>query len=491
MKDEESAYQIMAEAAGNFDAFCSLVFDDGLHPGQKRYAMEANKKHNLLCPGNSWGKTELLTRLHIFWNTYKDGMSGVTPRKRRATDYKTLNASYTYDISDLVFDRIETYAREIKFVRWLVDRVGRRDKQITFKPGSTLKIGSTDNRGRLIEAERYYRITLDEVGYEQDLMYLRNKVLVPRAIVPYSEGGGQLHYFGTPKEFSDPELYMMFDRGLRKEPDHYARKGSTYENIYLPVGDIRRLEEQYKDDPTALKQVLYGEFVSVGGTVFRADAVRRGIWNRIKYPEPYQEGHLYVNSWDFARRQDHTVGITVDISTRPYRLVNYIRVPKADAEWSYIYQLVKEECLKYRAKQVIVDRSGMGGDVIEDTLTKMGLPIDGIDFGGQGGTKKVNIVQSLADALDELVYLPQENEDLVREHAAFLDSGELKKGKFAIRGIIKYPPIEQLVREMCFYTWDDSKLQTDSVMALAMATFWMKQHYTPPPCDEDLTALFI
>lgn len=491
MKDEEYAYQVMAEAGGDFDKFCTLIFDDPLHPGQKRYAEEASEKHNLLCPGNSWGKTELLTRLHLFWNTYKDGVMGVTPRKRRFVEYKTLNASYTYDISDLVFDRIIGYASEIKFVNWLITHIQRRERQIIFQPGSMLKIGSTDNRGKLIEAERYYRITLDEVGYEQEMVYLRNKILMPRAIVPYSKGGGRLHYVGTPKEFSDPELFQMFSKGLRRDNNYYARKGSTYENIYLPDEDILMLEEEYKDDPTALKQVLYGEFISAGGTVFRAEAVRRAIWNHISWPEPYREGRLYLTAWDFARRKDHTVGVTVDISEKPYRVVNYIRVPKADAEWSYIYMLVKEEAARYKVRQVVIDKSGMGGDIIEDTLSKMGLPIEGIDFGGMAGTKKINIVQSLVDALDELVYIDRHDEDRIRELSAYLDSGELQNSKFAIRGIVKFPPIDQLVRELCFYSWDDKKLQTDSVMALAMITYWMKQHYAPPATSEDLMALFL
>lgn len=485
MKDNDFAYEILAESDGDFPRFCELVFEEPLHSGQEGYAANSTSKHNLMCPGNSWGKTEFITRAHLFWNCFKDGIEGISPTKKRFAEYKTLNASYTYDISDVVFERILGYQSELKFINWLVSNVQRRERQIWFRSGGCMKIGSTDNHGKLIEAERYYRITLDEVGYEPELKYLRNKVLVARTIVPHAPAGGRIHYIGTPKEFSDPELYLMFDKGLRRVPGYYARSGPTYENIYLSEQQIADLEEDFKDDPTAARQVLYGEFVSAGGSVFKGYSVRRGVWNHLKYPAPYQEGHMYLSGWDFARKQDHTVGVTVDITRKPYHVVNYTRIPKSDAEWSYIYNVVAEETKRYHVRTVIVDSSGMGGDVIEDTLSKMGLPVEGVNFGGAQGTKKVNIVQSLVDALDELCPI---DEDDARDMSRFLDSEKLAKGKFMVRGSIKFPPIEQLIREMVYYSWNDNKLVTDSVMALAMVTYWLRERWVPPAYHGDVLA---
>jgi len=380
MKDEE-AYRMMAECMGDFDLFNEMVFPNAdeclppIHPGQSEFMTDATKKVSMLCPGNSWGKTEFLVRAHIFWNMGKHGM--VFPpdwppekvaRKRRFAEYRTLNCSYDYDTADVVFDRIIGYRNEIEFINWLVEAVRRREREIVFRTGGVLKIGSLEHNGKLIEADRYYKISLDEVGWVQNFKHIRDDVLRPRMIVPFSRTGGQLFLIGTPKVVTDPEVYMMFDRGLGDDKFIYAREGCTYENPYLSEEQIEELEEQYADNPTALRQVIYGEFVKSGGTVFRRDAIRRMVWNELKYPAPYIEGHIYITCWDYARRQDFTVGTTLDVTRKPYRVVNFTRVPKADAEWNYIYKLGLDEAKRYHVRACLLYTSPSPRDA---TLSRM------------------------------------------------------------------------------------------------------------------------
>lgn len=500
MRDED-AYRMMAKCGGDFFAFNELVFPHpdpdmpSLHPGQIEFMQNGDKKINMLCPGNSWGKTEWITRAHLFWALFKSGMEfprswpvEKQARKKRYAEYRTLNCSYNYETADTPFERIVNYRQEIEFVNWLVETVRRREREIVCRTGSIIKIGSLEENGKLIEGDRYYRITVDEIGWIPNFKHIRDHVLQPRLIVPYSAEGGRLYLLGTPKAITDPEVYMMFERGKGIHPDIYSRQGSTYENIYLSAEQIELVKRQYADSPSALRQVLYGEFVRTGGTVFRPDAVRRLFWNELKLPAPYEDGHVYVSSWDYARKQDHTVGITLDITRKPYRIVNYTRVPKSDADWSYIYKLSVEEASRYKVRAFIMDKSGMGGDVIETQLCNLGLPVVGVDFGGQGGTKKINIVQSLVDALDEPVAI---DEDAAADYGPHLDHQSLAEGKFVVRGLVKSPPIDQLMKELNYYSWNDKALETDSVMALSMATYHLKRNYAPPPTNADMVAALI
>lgn len=501
MNDDKYAYQVMAECAGDFERFNEMVFPNpdplmpSIHPGQAEFMADATKKFDMLCPGNSWGKTEFLTRSHVFWNTFKDGMHlpahwpiEKQAKRRRYAEYRTLNCSFDYDHADLVFERIIGYRNEIKFINWLVETVRRREREIVFRSGGILKIGSLEHKGKLIEGDRYYKISVDEVGWVQDFKKIRDDVLVPRCIVPYSDMGGQIYLFGTPKPVTDPEVFIMFESGKIGHPDIYAREGSTYENIFLTEMQIEKLKNLYKDSPTALRQVLYGEFVQAGGMVFRGDAIRRMVWPELKHPAPYIDGHIYITCWDYARRQDHTVGSTLDVTRKPYKMVNFIRVPKADAEWPYIYKVGMDEAERYHVRAFVMDKSGMGGDIIESQLSDLGLPIVGIDFGGQGGTKKINIVQALVDALDEPVHLYEED---AKQYAYHLDRDELEKGNLVVKGAIKTPAIDQLIKEMSYYAWDDKKLETDCIMSLAMGLYYMNENYAPPPCGDDVMAELI
>ncbi|MFA5635364.1 MAG: hypothetical protein WC072_06115 [Methanoregulaceae archaeon] len=499
MSDKDRAYEVMAEcmnAEDGFARFNEIVFPTPLHTGQEMFARNASQKINMLCPGNSWGKTEYLTRRHLYKCIFKDGMNipgkdpQVVAHKKRFAEYRTLNCSYNYEIADLVFDRVLGYKNELEFIHWMIapNGVRRRDREIEFKSGAYLDIGSLEHDGKLIEAKRYYYASIDEVGWVQNFRKILSNVILPRLIVPFTENGGTLDLFGTPKEITDPEVFMMFEKGMRHSKGYYSQEGSTYENTFLPEEQIRLLEDQYKDNPAALRQVIYGEFVKAGGTVFRADAIRRIFWPELHYPAPYEEGHLYISVWDYARKQDHTVGTTLDISRKPYKVVNFIRVPKSDADWQYIYHLGKKESVDYHVKAFVIDRTGMGGDVIEDRLAEMGLPVVGVDFGGAQGTKKVNIVQALVDLLDEPVTIDEDEAAQLSHH---LDHTALARGAYVVKGGIKSPPIDQLAKELTYYAWDDKKLETDCVMSLAMAAYYLRENFTPPPTYEDVLGTLI
>jgi len=97
-------------------------------------------------------------------------------------------------------------------------------------------------------------------------------------------------------------------------------------------------------------------------------------------------------------------------------------------------------------------------------------------------------VQALVDALDEPVHLYEED---AKQYAYHLDRDELEKGNLVVKGAIKTPAIDQLIKEMSYYAWDDKKLETDCIMSLAMGLYYMNENYAPPPCGDDVMAELI
>nr|MDQ2938832.1 hypothetical protein [Acidobacteriota bacterium] len=55
------------------NAFSLLVFGTALHAGQVRYHNEHSGQVNFLLPGNSWGKTEFITRYALWLAWFKIG----------------------------------------------------------------------------------------------------------------------------------------------------------------------------------------------------------------------------------------------------------------------------------------------------------------------------------------------------------------------------------------------------------------------------------
>ncbi|HPC27748.1 MAG TPA: hypothetical protein PKX17_03375, partial [Candidatus Methanomethylicus sp.] len=159
----------------------------------------------------------------------------------------------------------------------------------------------------------------------------------------------------------------------------------------------------------------------------------------------------------------------IDRTYAPFFLiVNHLRIRRVD--WETIYSKIAEYHYAYNRCPLVIDATSMGGDMALSRLQKMRLPVEGIEMGGK--TKQM-MLETLQDELGATVQVPAEYEHLF---------GAKAKGAF------RSFPIPELQEELANYRWEDKHLATDHVMALALGTWWIRNHGPVQFMDIDIFA---
>lgn len=490
----------LAETKDDPNAFSLLVFGTDLHDGQICYHNEHNGQVNFLLPGNSWGKTEFIMRYVLWLGWFKHGAVEFTEFTEWLTaKFRILVASYAYSIAEESFDRLQQMYKNMETVQALIARIGKQDSEVEMTNGTRIDWGSLDNKGRLVEAARYNHLFVDEVGHIPDLAMTYDNVLYPRTLGV----GGVIHFFGTPKSYSDPYLLEIYEKGQHGgDGFYYSQSGSVLENKYwTEVEKVRVLANprfvrgwfecpESSGDCTygicrerdgALmhpllspvgRQVLMGEFILMGGLFFNRLHVGRMFgWDEDAYGKPdwigedhfsmpYQEGHLYHGAFDLAGNKpktrkkpgsDPTVGLVVDYTTKPWRVVRYDFIAGGDADWEEKYLLMEQVYRDYHLPYLTIDATGQT-DSVQEALFNRGVEVEGVHFGGSGN-KKFDMLRNL-----QLVM-------------------ELEWG--SDRGALRCPPIPRVRHELEHYVLPDENIAQDTVMTLAMVCQQIAQNELP------------
>jgi hypothetical protein len=458
-RSEEAFLVELARVEPDFEAFNALVFGKtypdlpAVSPAQEDYFYNSlDVAQNVLCCGNSWGKTDYLARKHTYMCIYKHGLN-LPPAKKAVAEYNTLNCSYTYDISKKVFNRIVGLKRTSEIMRWMILKVDNTKFEIEFRCGSKFTAGTTKDRGKYIEGERIFYLSCEEAGYETDLCYLRDNVFKPRTLVPSATVTPSIDYVGTPKHFSDPEYEVMFNEG--QDPDNprcYSREGSTYENIYLTPDQIRELEEGLDDESRA--RVIYGKFASARGAPFSSDLILP-IFSEHLTEEERRANSTYVTTWDLARINDKTVGYVLDVTYKPFKRIVKRREMRGN-DWEDIFDMIEGVHYEYGAKMNCIDSTGMGGDMAHSALSKRRIPLYGLNF----AKKKESIMENLRIELGREIAVPARWSSLYGDKT---------------KGTIKSFPCKPLKEQLTRWRWKDESLATDDLMALAIGNYYLSR----------------
>lgn len=281
-----------------------------------------------------------------------------------------------------------------------------------------------------------------------------------------------------------------------RRDEYYIRTGSMFENPHgVPRDEILRMIATNPAEVVA--QTVFGKYVESSGLVFTGELIQNMIDHRIKVPgEAYlnkerlqaarAEMEFYKDSWvnpfhtgvDFGRQTDYTVIHTLDISTLPAQTVYWKRLNRVP--WESIYEEVGR-AVYYFGPNVLVDASGPAGDVIVDAL--MGrhyCPVhhrtplvggrcmrDGEVLGCEAGAY---VPLSCIDGYYFSSGQGQAKKELVEHLRNTMAVGYAPDAEEAW-GWIRTPNIPQLEEELTFYTWDDKRLMTDCIFALALAAW--------------------
>ena len=440
---------------------CRALLPKVPHPGQETFLRDANEMINVLVPGNRWGKSTVVAMRHITHAFTKRGRKPAGRYNWLTMPYETISVSVSADQANIVFSEVKHLLAHPAIAPFVTQIRTTPFPTITLWNGSVINVRSAHDDGKYIDGHAYGYVSIDEAGWIDDLKGLLNKVIIMRLA-----GGGMIDLIGTPKGMSANGLYWYWNRAARGVEGYYGQRGSVFDNPHLPPEDIRRRDELLKhSDPRLRDQVIFGTFISEEGMAFTQEELDNLFDPQLPAHQPYRDGHQYLQAWDLGRRTDYTVGVTIDVTEKPYELVDYQRLNRVG--WETIYGLIKDKAKEYHVDLPRIDATGPQGDVIVDELWNRGIAVD--DFKISTGVIKTNLINNLQQALSVDRKVVGERE--VLDEAGIIhkvpDLEEPKQGSW---GLLRLPAIPQLLDEMGAYTIDDKDLVQDSVIALALVT---------------------
>jgi len=367
------------------------------HEGQIRWLHNSVKPENLLHTGNRWGKSlvQAIKILHrcIFRvrNTHYD----------QSGKYAAVICSITQDQAKIIFNNVLRLIKGKPLLEMLINCVRWSPyPRLYFGNKAVLSCRSTQRKGEYILGQDYDYCCFDEAAFEPEFDYVVNEVLILRL----ADREGMLDYVSTPK--GKNAFYRKYKDLLHNKKYAYVQQGRSTENSYISSGYINRQTHNLPE--LKVRQNLYGEFVDTGQEFISEELICQALDKAGGLKKPKQ-GHQYISGWDLARKQTYTVGVTLDVSNKPYQLVAFERFK--DRDWDDVFTAIRKRNMQYGGV-VVVDSTGLG-DVVVSQLKD--IKPEEFNFGLGGGKAKQDLLLNLEmiHARGEIAYplLEQESSD--------------------------------------------------------------------------------
>jgi hypothetical protein len=461
-------------------------FEDRLgikpHDGQARFLKEAFRfddrghlvyKYDNLTASNRWGKTVIVAGVHLWFGVFKHGLykSGTDWLHHR---YGIINLCPLVDLAnvtrDMVNDILMNRAKEqinnpdgrgvcdigplfeksdLGFlVNFSKDYKGFR----TLSTNVSLEYRTTDDNAKAVQGTPKYLITFDEAGRQKNFLNLVGAHVNPRTL----DTGGIIFTATTPDVDTGNDYEEWWEKGNAENEfrdDHfYSMNGEISDNPYVTP---EMVEDLLAGTPDYLReQVLQGKFVQGSDAFFSKPSIDRS-WRQDIHPfDGRQDKHQYIIGADLAvsKAGDKSIFVVWDITKKPFRVVRIISKTRGtpapvlindlkelleyyNAEWNAPVTGTPLHC----SAELVYDSTGMGGKMFRDELNTLTPFPRGYDFGGVT-KKKLEILASL-----RLI---------------------LEKGMLEIPGQYLFEK-----QEFKNYKRADAKLETDTVMAMALAAY--------------------
>lgn len=340
--------------------FCREFLEIEPHCGQQRWLANSIRPQNLLVTGNRWGKSMIQAAkiLHRAIFRVRDRRFDHVQR------YRAMNLSITQDQANIVFNNCLGLIRGRKLIELLVDRVSHTPyPRLILGNGAEITARSTQNRGEYILGNDYDYINFDEVAFELHPEYVVEEILTMRL----ADRSGMLDLVSTP--CGRNWFFKKYQALLTDQYDGYTQGGPTFENPHI--------SREYLDakvttlSPQRVEQNIRGMFVDSGNAILRADVIQRALLAATGLRQR-QSDHRYISGWDLARKRTHTVGITIDVSGKPFQLVKIERFQGRD--WPFVYEAIRKRKREYGG-DTIIDSTGLGDVVISELqdITPLGF----------------------------------------------------------------------------------------------------------------------
>ena len=176
-------------------------------------------------------------------------------------------------------------------------------------------------------------------------------------------------------------------------------EATSFDNVYLDDEQRESIhaEREVMTEATWLRMYMAQQPEGGGGFFRKVQEAARG--RELAQP---RRGRRYVAGLDLGRINDPTVLIIKDAQSR--ESVAYVEMLKRD--WQLQREAIVAEAKKWRVGEVRMDSTGMGGDIMFEDLSILGVPVNGYKF---TTISKKNLFDTYALALEkETVSFPPE-----------------------------------------------------------------------------------
>jgi hypothetical protein len=251
---------------------------------------------------------------------------------------------------------------------------------------------------------------VSDKAFEKLLPTLRSPGRMSRAV-----------FEGIPPLYHTHWFHRAFTAGLEGRRENYLSYHATaFENPTLSEADLRLIELDRELLPErAWRRMYLAEFSEDAGYFSNITACISGDILTVPIP-----GAKYVAGLDLGRKTDPSVLTVMDSEMR--RVVFNHSWPLG-AEWPLQREGVTRYCHEWEIERLVVDATGMGGDIFTSELMEANLPVEAYII---TSTSREALLQELTISLErQTVSFPNINE-LVKQLRVFqykrLPSGRFK-----------------------------------------------------------------
>ena len=401
------------------DYFCGVK----LHDGQIRWMTQGQgKKERMLATANRWGKSLVAAVKLLYCCVYQP-----RSKKYEGQSYRALNLAITLDQAKIAWLRAELMMqrRELSWAL-LGSPIHKPFPVIRFSNGSALWARSTD------QPKNLWGFDFDHINYDEAAFEKHTDEILPLIRTRLIDRNGNLDYMSTPRGKSN-WYYRQWLKGKAEPDKFYCQEGEAKENPFISEDALADLYDPSRMTELQRLQHLEGKFVDFSKSVFRFEDIEEMFDSRMQF-QAFIPGHRYLDGWDIATKQDKTVGITCDVTKKPYKVVAFESF-RAPTPWDTIYRAIRKRQEAYHSVSFI-DTTGIGQHIPEELADLIIVPILLGPKQGPRTTSKTQLIINLQQILE--------------------------------RKDLKSPLITELTDELTFYEWEDKKLVTDCVIALAV-----------------------
>lgn len=321
--------------------FAEKLLGMRLHEGQKRYLRRTALKQDrifIMTCANRWGKSVLISILQLWYLFNKFGIDNSDVEAWEKAEYRTANIAPHSALTEPVFKTIHQIMTSSFGIRkdgkltvneciigwfYIPDRTLNTPpyKQF-FHNNSYIEHRSLGgDQGDSLQGKPYGLVTYDEGGRSDHLENEVDDAIKPRLF----DWKAALHILSTPSQESKSTLafYKMYQDGLVGINQTYTQTGSIRENTFFSPEEIQAQYDFNADNPLK-EQVLEGKFIFGGSTLFKLDDILAAQDPSLDDGIRKIEGHNYVIGTDTAVGSDEMVHMVIDITEKPYGLVRSV-----------------------------------------------------------------------------------------------------------------------------------------------------------------------